>query len=163
MSLTLGPTASSRYRAPMSVFAGSAHPELSRDIAHHLGIELGDLKITRFADSEIYVKFEESVRGTEAFIIQPTCQPIDSNLLELLILLDALKRASAEMITVVLPYYGYARQEKKDAPREPITAKLIANLLTTAGSAAYRRDGPPCRCHSGLLRHSRRSSDRGFR
>jgi ribose-phosphate pyrophosphokinase len=118
----------------MSVFAGSAHPELSRDIARHLGIELGDLKITRFADSEIYVKFEESVRGTEAFIIQPTCQPIDSNLLELLILLDALKRASAEMITVVLPYYGYARQEKKDAPREPITAKLIANLLTTAGA-----------------------------
>ncbi len=118
----------------MCVFAGSAHPELSRDIARHLDVELGDLKITRFADSEIYVKFEQSVRGTEAFIIQPTCQPIDSNLLELLILLDALKRASAEMITVVLPYYGYARQEKKDAPREPITAKLIANLLTTAGA-----------------------------
>lgn len=134
MSLTLGSSASSRYRAPMSVFAGSAHPELSRDIAHYLDIELGHLSITRFADSEIYVKFEESVRGTEAFIIQPTCQPIDSNLLELLILLDALKRASAEMITVVLPYYGYARQEKKDAPREPITAKLIANLLTTAGA-----------------------------
>jgi ribose-phosphate pyrophosphokinase len=118
----------------MCVFAGSAHPELSRDIARHLDVELGDLKITRFADSEIYVKFEQSVRGTEAFIIQPTCQPIDSNLLELLILIDALKRASAEMITVVLPYYGYARQEKKDAPREPITAKLIANLLTTAGA-----------------------------
>jgi ribose-phosphate pyrophosphokinase len=118
----------------MSVFAGSAHPELSRDIARHLGVELGDLKITRFPDSEIYVKFEESVRGTEAFIIQPTCQPIDCNLLELLILLDALKRASADMITVVLPYYGYARQEKKDAPREPITAKLIANLLTSAGA-----------------------------
>ncbi|MBC8103517.1 MAG: ribose-phosphate pyrophosphokinase [Cytophagales bacterium] len=118
----------------MSIFSGTAHPELSREIVRHLGVELGDLKITRFADSEIYVKFEQSVRGTEAFIIQPTCQPIDSNLLELLILLDALKRASADMITVVLPYYGYARQEKKDAPREPITAKLIANLLTTAGA-----------------------------
>lgn len=134
MSLTPGSPVVSRSLSPMSIFAGSAHPELARDIVQHLGVELGDLKITRFADSEIYVKFEESVRGTEAFILQPTCQPIDSNLLELLILLDALKRASAEMITVVLPYYGYARQEKKDAPREPITAKLIANLLTTAGA-----------------------------
>lgn len=118
----------------MSVFAGTANPELSEAIAQHLGCSLGGLKITRFADSEIYVKFEESVRGTEAFIIQPTCPPVDTNLLELLILLDALRRASAESITVVLPYYGYARQDKKDAPREPITAKLIANLLTTAGA-----------------------------
>jgi ribose-phosphate pyrophosphokinase len=118
----------------MSLFSGSAHPMLAAAVAQHLFIPLGDLKITRFPDSEIYVKFEQSVRGTDAFILQPTCAPIDANLLELLILIDALKRASAESITVVLPYYGYARQEKKDRPREPITAKLIANLLTTAGA-----------------------------
>lgn len=117
----------------MAVFSGTAHPELSTAIARHLGIDLGGLKITRFPDSEIYVKFEESVRGADAFLIQPTCAPIDANLLELLILVDALKRASARRITAVLPYYGYARQEKKDRPREPITAKLIADLLRTAG------------------------------
>jgi len=117
----------------MAVFSGTAHPELSAAIANHLGIKLGGLKITRFPDSEIYVKFEESVRGADAFLIQPTCAPIDANLLELLILVDALKRASARRITAVLPYYGYARQEKKDRPREPITAKLIADLLRTAG------------------------------
>lgn len=121
-------------RRPMSLFTGTAHPDLACTIARRLGIELGGLKITRFPDSEIYVKFEQSVRGTAAFLLQPTCDPIDSNLLELLILIDALKRASAESITCVLPYYGYARQEKKDAPREPITAKLIADLLTTAGA-----------------------------
>ncbi|MFM7320124.1 MAG: ribose-phosphate diphosphokinase [Armatimonadota bacterium] len=120
-------------RPPMAIFSGTAHPELSTAIASHLGIPLGGLKITRFPDSEIYVKFEESVRGADAFLIQPTCAPIDANLLELLILIDALKRASARRITAVLPYYGYARQEKKDRPREPITAKLIADLLRTAG------------------------------
>lgn len=121
-------------RAPMKLFAGTANPELAARIAEHLGVPLGGLKITRFADSEMYVKFEESVRGTDAFVVQPTCQPIDTNLLELLILLDALKRASVKTITCVLPYYGYARQEKKGGPREAITAKLIANLLTTAGA-----------------------------
>jgi ribose-phosphate pyrophosphokinase len=118
----------------MALFSGTAHPELAAAVAQHLGIELGPLKITRFPDSEIYVKFEHSVRGQDAFVLQPTCAPIDANLLELLILLDALKRASVASISVVLPYYGYARQEKKDRPREPITAKLIANLLVTAGA-----------------------------
>lgn len=121
-------------RSPMALFSGTAHPEFAAAVALRLGIELGPLKITRFPDSELYIKFEDSVRGTDAFVLQPTCAPIDANLLELLILLDALKRASARSITVVLPYYGYARQEKKDRPREPITAKLIANLLVTAGA-----------------------------
>ena len=121
-------------RAPMTLFSGTAHRDLAEAVARHLGIALGDLKITRFPDSEIYIKFEESVRGTDAFILQPTCAPIDQNLLELLILIDALRRASARSITCVLPYYGYARQEKKDRPREPITAKLIANLITVAGA-----------------------------
>jgi ribose-phosphate pyrophosphokinase len=120
-------------RSPLALFSGTAHPELAASIARQLNIPLGGLKITRFPDSEIYVKFEQSVRGTDVFLIQPTCAPIDANLLELLIVIDALKRASADRITCVLPYYGYARQEKKDAPREPITAKLIADLLTTAG------------------------------
>jgi ribose-phosphate pyrophosphokinase len=118
----------------MTLFSGTANRALAENVARHLGIELGDLKITRFPDTELYVKFEESVRGTDAFLLQPTCAPIDANLLELLILIDALRRASARSITCVLPYYGYARQEKKDRPREPITAKLIANLLTTAGA-----------------------------
>jgi ribose-phosphate pyrophosphokinase len=120
-------------RAPLAIFSGTANPTLSEAIARHLGVSLGGLKITRFPDSEIYVKFEESVRGMDCYIIQPTCAPIDSNLLELLILIDALKRASARRITAVIPYYGYARQEKKDRPREPITARLIADVLRTAG------------------------------
>lgn len=120
-------------RAPLAVFSGTANPPLSEAIVRHLGVPLGGLKITRFPDSEIYVKFEESVRGMDCYIVQPTCAPIDSNLLELLILIDALKRASARRITAVIPYYGYARQEKKDRPREPITARLIADVLRTAG------------------------------
>ena len=118
----------------MKLFAGTANPVLATAIADHLGVPLGGLQINRFPDSELYVKFEESVRGADAFVVQPTCPPIDSNLMELLILVDALRRASADRITCVLPYYGYARQEKKGAPREPITAKLIANLITTAGA-----------------------------
>ncbi len=118
----------------MMLFAGTANPDLAAEVAKHLGIPLGGLQITRFADGELYVKFEESVRGADVFLLQSTCPPIDQNLLELLILIDALKRAAAGKITCVLPYYGYGRQEKKDAPREPITAKLIANLLVTAGA-----------------------------
>ena len=118
----------------MKVFSGSGNPAFSQEVAKCLGIELGKLRIRRFIDGEIYAKYEESVRGVDAFIIQPTCHPVDTNLVELLILIDALKRASADHITIVVPYYGYARQEKKDAPREPITAKLVADILTTAGA-----------------------------
>ena len=118
----------------MKLFAGTANPALARAVADNLGIPLGGLEISRFADGELFVSFEESVRGTDVFVLQPTCPPIDANLMEMLVLVDALRRASAHRITCVLPYYGYARQEKKDRPREPITAKLIANLLTTAGA-----------------------------
>jgi ribose-phosphate pyrophosphokinase len=118
----------------MRVFSGTANHALAEEVAAHLGGRLGDLNIKRFPDGELYVKFEESVRGTDAFVIQPTCPPIDANLFELLVLVDALRRASVHRITCVLPYYGYARQSQKHAPREPITAKLVANLITTAGA-----------------------------
>jgi ribose-phosphate pyrophosphokinase len=119
----------------MKLFAGTANRPLAEKIADYLGMTLGNLTIARFSDGECYVKFKESVRGVDAFVIQPTCPPVDTNLVELLILMDALRRASAASITAVIPYYGYARQEKKDAPREPITAKLIADILTAAGAA----------------------------
>lgn len=118
----------------MKLFSGTGNPALAKDIADHLELELGRLRISRFADGETYVKFDESVRGVDAFVIQPTCPPVDTNLVELLILIDALRRASADRITAVIPYYGYARQEKKGAPREPITAKLIADILATSGA-----------------------------
>jgi ribose-phosphate pyrophosphokinase len=118
----------------MKLFAGTANPELARGVARYLGVELGGVVIKRFPDSEMYVRFEESVRGADVFLIQPTCAPIEAHLLELLMLIDALKRASAECVTCVLPYYGYARQERKAAPREPITAKLIADLISRAGA-----------------------------
>ncbi len=118
----------------LKVFAGTANPALARAVADWLEQPLGQLSIRHFTDGETYVKFEESVRGTDAYVIQPTCPPVDTHLMELLICLDALRRASAARITAVMPYYGYARQEKKDAPREPITAKLIADLIQTAGA-----------------------------
>jgi ribose-phosphate pyrophosphokinase len=118
----------------LKLFAGTANIELSRAISDVLKLPLGKVKTYRFADGETKVKFEESVRGTDAYVIQPTCPPVDSHLMELLICMDALRRASAWRITAVIPYYGYARQEKKDAPREPITAKLIADLITVAGA-----------------------------
>lgn len=121
-------------RGELKLFAGTANPMLAQAVADWLDIPLGKLRISRFVDGETYVKFEESVRGTDAYVLQPTCPPVDSNLMELLICLDALRRASAWRITAVIPYYGYARQEKKDRPREPITAKLIADIITAAGA-----------------------------
>lgn len=118
----------------LKLFAGTANRSLAEKISEYIGSPLGDLTISRFTDGECYVKFKESVRGVDAFVIQPTCPPVDTNLVELLILIDALRRASAASVTAVVPYYGYARQEKKDAPREPITAKLIADILTAAGA-----------------------------
>ena len=121
-------------RNPLKVYCGTANPDLARAVAEKLDMPLGAVTVKRFPDDEMYVKFEESVRGAETFLIQPTCPPIETHLLELLMMIDALRRASAESISCVLPYYGYARQERKAQPREPITAKLIANLLTTAGA-----------------------------
>ena len=118
----------------MMVFAGTHNRELSEDIARHLGVELGNIKISKFANGEIYVRYLESVRGADIFLVQSICQPVNSAIMELLIMIDAAKRASARCITAVIPHYGYARQDKKSAAREPITAKLVADLLTTAGA-----------------------------
>ena len=116
------------------VFSGNAHPALAKEICRHLGCDLGDASTERFSDGELNYQIGENVRGSDVFIIQPTCPPTNENLMELLIMLDTFRRASAERVTAVIPYYGYARSDKKDRPRVPITAKLVANLLVTAGA-----------------------------
>jgi ribose-phosphate pyrophosphokinase len=116
------------------LFSGTANQELARKIAQHIGVTLGEAKLQRFADGEVYFQLLENVRGVDVFVVQPTCYPVDQHLVELFIMIDALKRASASRITVVVPYYGYARQDRKDRPRVAISAKLIAELLTTAGA-----------------------------
>lgn len=118
----------------IKLFSGSAHEAFTREICSNLGIATADRKIFRFSDGEIGVSIQESVRGTDAFIVQPTCDPVNENLMEVLIITDALKRASAYRVNVVLPYFGYARQDRKTRAREPITAKLVANLLQRAGA-----------------------------
>ncbi|HEY4682055.1 MAG TPA: ribose-phosphate pyrophosphokinase [Candidatus Acidoferrales bacterium] len=118
----------------LKIFSGSANRPLAEEIASFLGVTLGEIEITRFSDGEIYPQIQENVRGADVFVIQPTCHPVDRNLVELLLMLDAFKRASASRITAVLPYYGYARQDRKDKPRVPISAKLVADLITTAGA-----------------------------
>ncbi len=119
----------------LRIFSGNANPALAADIARHLGQAVGRIHCTRFADGEIRVKIEESVRGKDVFIVQPTCAPANDTLMELLILVDAFRRASARRITLVIPYYGYSRQDKKVKPREPVTARLVADLITTAGAS----------------------------
>jgi ribose-phosphate pyrophosphokinase len=118
----------------LRIFTGNANPELAKGIAAELGTPLGEITVSKFSDGEIFVKIDESARGQDIFIVQPTCHPVNDNLMELLIMIDAFRRASAKRITVVLPYYGYARQDKKVKPREPVTARLIANLITQAGA-----------------------------
>jgi ribose-phosphate pyrophosphokinase len=118
----------------LKVFSGSAHPELARDIADFLGIGLGQARLRRFPDSEVAFQIDENIRGTDVFIVQPTCNPVDAHIMELLVMIDAFRRSSAARITAVLPYYGYARQDRKDKPRVPISAKLVANILSAAGT-----------------------------
>ena len=117
----------------LKIFTGNANPELAREIADYLGLELGKAFVGKFNNGEIQVMIDESVRGKDVFVIQPTCQPANDTLMELLIMADALKRASAKHITAVVPYYGYARQDRKTRGREPITSKLVADLMTTSG------------------------------
>jgi ribose-phosphate pyrophosphokinase len=117
----------------LKIIAGNANIELAKQITKNLGIELSEAKVGRFSDGEIQVKIVDNVRGADCYVIQPTCTPVNENLMELLILADALKRASAKRITAVVPYYGYARQDRKSEPRVPITARLVANLFATAG------------------------------
>jgi ribose-phosphate pyrophosphokinase len=118
----------------LMLFAGNSSAELGKEIADYLGIQLGQVKISEFANGELYVKYLESVRGADIFLVQTMCSPVNNHLMELLIMIDALKRASAERISAVIPFYGYARQDKKTSGREPITAKLVADLLTIAGA-----------------------------
>src|SRR5213079_3297889 len=117
----------------MKVFSGTANRELAQRICDYIGTPLGQATISSFPDGETYVKIEENIRGRDVFIIQPTCPPTNQHLMELLIMVDAARRASADRITAVIPFFGYARQDRKDQPRVPITAKLIANLLVAAG------------------------------
>ena len=115
------------------VFSGNANPQLADEVCEHLQLDLGKSHLTRFSDGESYFQILENVRGADVFIVQPTCSPVNTNLMELLIMIDAFKRSSAGRITAVLPYYGYARQDRKDKPRVPITARLTADLITNSG------------------------------
>ncbi len=121
-------------KRPVKIFSGRANIPLSKEICEYLNLPLGKITINPFSDGELYVQIQESVRGCDVFLIQPTCPPVNENIMELLIVLDALKRASAEKITIVIPYYGYGRQDRKAAGREPITAKLVADLLGRSGT-----------------------------
>ncbi|HHY06792.1 MAG TPA: ribose-phosphate pyrophosphokinase [Clostridia bacterium] len=118
----------------LKIFTGNAHQELAEEIAEYLGVDVSAASVKTFSDGEISVVINESVRGADAFVIQPTCAPVNNNLMELLIMIDALRRASARRVTAVIPYYGYARQDRKAKARDPITAKLVANLLTATGA-----------------------------
>jgi ribose-phosphate pyrophosphokinase len=118
----------------MMIFSGNANQELAKEIAQELGVKLGDAEVKKFSDGEIFLNIGESVRGADVYIVQPTSGPVNDNLMELLIMIDAMRRASARRITAVIPYYGYARQERKSKPRDPISAKLVANLITAAGA-----------------------------
>jgi len=117
----------------LKVFSGSAHPQLTKEIADFLGIQVGQARLRRFPDSEVSFQIDENIRGTDVFIVQPTSNPVDEHLMEMLIMVDAFRRSSAARITAVIPYYGYARQDRKDKPRVPISAKLVANLLSASG------------------------------
>jgi len=123
-----------RRNGNMVLLAGSAHPELAREIAKKVGIPLGDVLLGRFPEGEIQLQIRDNIRGKDVFIVQSTCTPPNENIMELLILIDAARRASAKRITAVLPFFGYARQDRKDKPRVPITAKLVANLIVSAGA-----------------------------
>ncbi|HEY7354342.1 MAG TPA: ribose-phosphate pyrophosphokinase [Terriglobales bacterium] len=123
-----------RVDEKFKIFCGTANQPLADEVCAFLGMTRGQALVTRFADGEAYVQIQENVRGADVFVMQPTCRPVDQHLMELLLMMDALKRASARRITAVIPYYGYARQDRKDKPRAPISSKLVADLLTTAGA-----------------------------
>src|ERR1700678_562186 len=123
-----------RVDEKFKIFCGTANPQLADEVCQFLGMQRGQAQVTRFSDGEAYVQIQENVRGCDVFAIQPTCRPVDGHLMELLLMIDALKRASARRITAVMPYFGYARQDRKDKPRSPISSKLVADLLTTAGA-----------------------------
>jgi ribose-phosphate pyrophosphokinase len=123
-----------RVNRELKVFSGNANPALAEEICQHLKMPIGKINLTKFSDGELYCQIMENVRGTDVFLVQPTCCPVNNNLMELLIMIDAFKRSSATRITSVIPYYGYGRQDRKDKPRVPISSKLVADLLTAAGT-----------------------------
>src|ERR1700693_484807 len=116
------------------IFSGTANEPLADEVCNFLGMQRGQAQVIRFRDGECYVQIQENVRGADVFVMQPTCRPVDEHLMELLLMIDAFKRASARRITAVIPYFGYARQDRKDKPRVPISSKLVADLLTTVGA-----------------------------
>jgi ribose-phosphate pyrophosphokinase len=118
----------------LKLFSGSAHPALAKEVAEFLGVQRGQARLRRFADTEVSFQIDENIRGADVFIVQPTCNPVDQHLMEMMVMVDAFRRSSASRITAVMPYYGYARQDRKDKPRVPISAKLVANLLSAAGT-----------------------------
>ena len=132
----------------LRIFSGTAHPALAEEIVDYLGVRQSDTTVEKFPDGETFVKINENIRGRDIFIVQPTCPPTNENLMELLIMVDAAKRASAKRITAVIPFFGYARQDRKDQPRVPITAKLVANLLTVS---LFARSG----CSRGCVARER--------
>src|SRR5579871_2837069 len=118
----------------LAIFTGNAHPQLARDICQHLGVPLGEAQVFSFPNENIFVKIDENVRGKDVFVVQPLCSPVSTSILELLIMLDAVKRASAKRVTAVIPYYAYGRTDKKDQSRVPITARLLADCISVAGA-----------------------------
>jgi len=121
-------------RGQLKLFSGSAHPALAAEIGEFLGVSLGHARLVRFPDTEVSFQIDENIRGTDVFIVQPTCADVDRHIMEMCVMIDAFRRSSASRITAVIPYYGYARQDRKDKPRVPISAKLVANLLSAAGA-----------------------------
>ncbi len=143
---------SNQYLDPnLKVFSLNSNVPLAKEIAKVIGVELGKCSVTSFSDGEIQINIEESIRGCDVYVIQSTSAPVNENLMELLIMIDALKRASAKTINIVMPYYGYARQDRKARAREPITAKLVANLLETAGATRVICLGFTCTTNSRFL------------
>ena len=140
-------------RAAEAVFGQRASRRSRREIAEFLGVPLGQARLQRFPDTEVSFQIDENIRGTDVFIVQPTCAPVDQHLIELCVMIDAFRRSSASRITAVIPYYGYARQDRKDKPRVPISAKLVANLLSAAGRQPRADDGSAQGADSGVLRH----------
>ena len=142
----------------MKLISGNSNLPLATQVAGYLGLPLTDCSVRRFADDEIFVEIHENVRGQDVFVVQPTNHPANDNLMELLIIIDALRRASARRITAVMPYFGYARQDRKPGPRTPISAKLVANLITTAGANRVLSVDLHAGQIQGFFRHSDRQS-----
>ena len=139
----------------IKIFTGTSNPALAKEICDYLGTPLGDALVTSFPDGESFVRFNENIRGADVFLLQSTNSPANHHIMELLIMIDAARRASASCITAVLPFFGYARQDRKDQPRVPITSKLVANLLVAAGASRILTHGFARPTNSRLLRHPR--------